>query len=1850
MRKMFTKLFGLALLMLLFSAVSVVKAQNHCGPTISTSDVEVVTDLTTVCDGDLVTFQVVGFAGAEFAFNYDGDDVGDFTTDSTFTVNEGDPFRVIVRVNDTCISNEITVQTDVLEPITLLDAEAEHPTCGDSLGEVSINFTGGVGPFTYWVIPIDSFGVAPNDDYDRPTANNGVRPGTYVVTVQDKNKCFDIDDVANWDTVTVNMTTPGIVIDTIGVMDPACFGGDGMVGLVVVDTTGTPASYGFIVDLYDASEPEVVIMTDTTVNDTVVFEGVAPGTYFAIVSDSVGCEATSEEVEIVEPEEVEFEIEVFDVSCAEAGDGAIQVAITNYIAGHEYAAYVESADSVYAWELSDGDSIIDITGLDPVYYALYVKDSTNSCEAVGYVNPNNSGNKITVQSPGEIMWTIVYDSINCRHDSTLVSLDSISGGNGSGLEFKLFEDGDSVTTWLTTTEWLLPAGDYELYSRNSDGDGCEMSEAFEITQPSWFGIYAAETSPSCPGGNDGIIRIGVYPSEARTRTYEYSIDGNTWYDNPVFTTAAGEFEVYARDKECPDLEKSTTAEVDFLDENVLQLLYGPGWTDTANTCYGENDNAIVVGIYTWAQQEDENRELTVFITDDKAEVFVSGDTMTQGFLGNWRAVDVDAGTYYIWAVDNFGCKTEDTVIVTVTQPDMLAIDATVTEHATCNNDNDGVITIKGDGGYPDEYKYGVANSYLAALNMDEDAMNNWPSGADSVEVQAAAGVYYAVLYDDECGTRVISEELEVKSFDPVLVSDTALMVTDMVCYGDSVGVIEINAATGGSGELVYTLWYYEGDTVPGYVEVTDTVFTNLKGGWYVVEVTDKGTAGCDGDYSDPILVDQPDMIYVDAVAEDISCFGAADGLVRLYFEGGNEGTPMFKLGTASWQPMISNDEKSTAFSYDYYKNVVITEPGTYTVWFRDTLGCDGGSETFTVVEPPVLTVDALGIDDTTACGDLDDGMIEVTIEGGKALVSGYEIEVAGVDTVSIPMDSVHTFMNVAPGIYEVYVTELGVDNPCTIMDSVTIDSPDTIAVATVVNHVACKDGETGSIELNITGGSGDYDVSISPVAGVVTDTLISELPAGLYVVTVSDDESFLGECSLTLDTIVIEEPDEYLTLGVTKIQDITCAEPGKFSLQAAGGVGEYVYAAKLSELPAHVVLPPATSSSAWQSDSIFSVTEFGTWVVWVMDENGCITGGEYNDAGQVVNTWRVPIAKPKVEVIVDIDDMEVDCNGDMTAMIVVDDAVVTIEVEEVAEDRGYTVEFTSLAGVVLGSGDTLADLGADTIIVTVLDTLSGCTGVDTVVITEPEVLQAELFIKDGEFSCPDVNEGYIEVAVMGGNVDYALIKSLEKSASVDAPTGYMFQLWQDGVLKTDYQPDNSFLVQIDHDYVVVVKDANDCTDTTNMITIDPVTGPEIVDVVDITCDADTAASVKVVVAGEEGRKFKVVWRQYEVESDDHFGETGYFPAGDIILDQTFKFDNESDDDQHYEIYVVDSMGCVSEKDSMTFDQVISSPLELTVTEGAVSGCGTEVTITAAGGVAPYVVLVDGVEVTEDMVVLGGGMHTIKVMDVHECSAMEEITLAYPMSMDTAIETYTGEAVQFVMEDAMLDTMLMVGEYSFYYAVDTACTAELNVTVTEKDRAMPVLDTVTPMDTIADNHPTFEIVFEGAVTFNDSVMGYLTVTPEDSTEALLMIEITEDMVSGNTITVDYVLGEGEIGLDKNTTYVVAVDSGVVIGDGLAWDGVTGDWMFTTGPDWATDVVNPSAAVEFKVYPNPFNDHIKIENYDKLTRVVLTNIAGQRVLDIEYPSYEIRTGNLVTGVYVVTLIANDEIVKSERIIKR
>ena len=94
-----------------------------------------------------------------------------------------------------------------------------------------------------------------------------------------------------------------------------------------------------------------------------------------------------------------------------------------------------------------------------------------------------------------------------------------------------------------------------------------------------------------------------------------------------------------------------------------------------------------------------------------------------------------------------------------------------------------------------------------------------------------------------------------------------------------------------------------------------------------------------------------------------------------------------------------------------------------------------------------------------------------------------------------------------------------------------------------------------------------------------------------------------------------------------------------------------------------------------------------------------------------------------------------------------------------------------------------------------------------------------------------------------------------------------------------------------------------------------------------------------------------------------------------------------------------------------------------------------------------------------------------------------------------------------------------------------------------------------------------------------------------------------------------------------------------------------WTFTTG-DWATAVDDQlGGSMEFSVYPNPFDGYITVKNASKLSRIIISNVAGQRVKDLVNPTENIQTGDLRSGIYFITLVdQDDKIARTERIVKQ
>ena len=198
---------------------------------------------------------------------------------------------------------------------------------------------------------------------------------------------------------------------------------------------------------------------------------------------------------------------------------------------------------------------------------------------------------------------------------------------------------------------------------------------------------------------------------------------------------------------------------------------------------------------------------------------------------------------------------------------------------------------------------------------------------------------------------------------------------------------------------------------------------------------------------------------------------------------------------------------------------------------------------------------------------------------------------------------------------------------------------------------------------------------------------------------------------------------------------------------------------------------------------------------------------------------------------------------------------------------------------------------------------------------------------------------------------------------------------------------------------------------------------------------------------------------------------------------------------------------------------------------------------------------------------------------------------------------------------------------------------------------PVLVSSTPTGTLKDNHPTF------VVTFADNVVvgaGSLNVYKKSDSTLALSIPVTVGMISGKVATVTYTYDAAKKnGLDQNTDYYVLVDKGFVKDvAGNEFAGVTASttWTFKTG-DFAT-ITDPDVnnSLEFKVYPNPFVESVTVSNASELSKVVVSNIAGQVVKEVVYPDGTIQLNELHSGVYFIALYKDGKVVSTVKLLKR
>jgi gliding motility-associated-like protein len=167
--------------------------------------------------------------------------------------------------------------------------------------------------------------------------------------------------------------------------------------------------------------------------------------------------------------------------------------------------------------------------------------------------------------------------------------------------------------------------------------------------------------------------------------------------------------------------------------------------------------------------------------------------------------------------------------------------------------------------------------------------------------------------------------------------------------------------------------------------------------------------------------------------------------------------------------------------------------------------------------------------------------------------------------------------NISAGAYSVFVTDAF---GCTASAQVSIKEPIAITLFADIEQVACHNGITGSIDLSVSGGDGNYSYIWSD--GQQTQDADS-LAAGNYMVIVTDGKG----CAASLSTAVYQ-PDTLL-LEMNAFPATCAAADGSIQGSASGGTPPYEY-----------------SWSNGQSGSTLNNATAGSYTLSVTDANGCM--------------------------------------------------------------------------------------------------------------------------------------------------------------------------------------------------------------------------------------------------------------------------------------------------------------------------------------------------------------------------------------------------------------------------------------------------------------------------------------------------------------------------------------------------------------------------------------------------------------------------------------------------------------------
>lgn len=592
--------------------------------------------------------------------------------------------------------------------------------------------------------------------------------GTVSVVVYDANNCpftvVNSPDIKPLD-APKNMTfvMPAAV---------TCAPGSDKTNLTVkVDNGVTPFKFE-ITDTDAVVLPPAPVATNVLTQDH-TFNGLAPGKYYFKVTDNNKC-TTEGEFTIDKPLPVLVDGSlVSNVVCQGSSDGKL----TFTVSGNSGAFTYELRNSVNALipitQSTQTLNVIDYTGLPAETYTITITNPGTKCTASKTIEVKEAGVKFAFKLP-------TITPITCSPNNGKVVINTV-GGWGNNRYTLTLPNGTKVGPQSNSTfNNLTQSGTYGISVTDLSGTGCTIIDTFDVDAPIQPDASIDVAASDLCFDETGKAEIVVTPAAA-SPSYRYNInDGNYQVSGTFSNLNPGSYVVKVKD--------ITTGCILTLGAQTIEteLKFNAGLNIAAD-CNGQNTE--IKGTVSGGKPSYTYTVTTNGVLDATARPVIG----TTFLYTDPDAANASLNTTYIFTLkDASTTKCSLTSTVNVAAKTKPVFTATPNSTILCNGDATGSITVVID------QSKGIG-PYVTKVVKDNSALV--PAAADvdygSKTTGLPAGDYKIIVTDSK---GCFSDEI-AKIEEPTKI-DFKLVDTQITCIGGTTGTtfgsIAVTLLTGGS--------------------------------------------------------------------------------------------------------------------------------------------------------------------------------------------------------------------------------------------------------------------------------------------------------------------------------------------------------------------------------------------------------------------------------------------------------------------------------------------------------------------------------------------------------------------------------------------------------------------------------------------------------------------------------------------------------------------------------------------------------------------------------------------------------------------------------------------------------------------------------------------------------------------------------------------------------------------------------------------------------------------------------------------------------------------------------------------